>query len=138
MGNDNRGRDIFYGVVAVATLIVAIIGATLAYFSVTASSNEVAINATADRVSIDYLDGSQVTAQADKLIPAKFDIVKEVYETRFYNGEEGELTEDDFLAYLSGDKKGNITLYDQTLCLVKNKTNNTIKINNINNNKMIK
>ena len=52
--------------------------------------------------------------------------------------DELELTEDDFLAYLSGDKKGNITLYDQTLCLVKNKTNNTIKINNINNNKMIK
>lgn len=32
-----------------------------------------------------------------------------------------ELTEEDFFAYLSGEKKGNITLYDQTLCLVKEK-----------------
>lgn len=96
MRNDSKGRDIFYGVVAVATLIVAIIGATLAYFSVTASSNEGAINATADRVSITYLDGQKVSAQADKLIPATFDIMKTVYETRFYGAEEGELTEEDF------------------------------------------
>lgn len=38
--------------------------------------------------------------------------------------DELEIPEEDFLAYLSGDKKGNITLYDQTLCLVKNKINN--------------
>ena len=37
--------------------------------------------------------------------------------------DELELTEEEFFAYLSGDKKGNITLYDQTLCLIKNKTN---------------
>lgn len=80
MINDNRGRDIFYGIVAVATLIVAIIGATLAYFSVTASSNEGAINATAAIVSIAYNDGQQVSAQADKLIPATLDVVKKVYE----------------------------------------------------------
>lgn len=35
--------------------------------------------------------------------------------------DELEITEEDFLAYLSGDKKANITLYDQTLCLVKSK-----------------
>ena len=70
MKNDTKGRDIFFGVVALATLIVAIIGATLAYFSITASSNEGAINATAAVVSIEYNDGQLVTAQADKLIPA--------------------------------------------------------------------
>jgi len=32
-----------------------------------------------------------------------------------------EITEEEFFAYLSGEKKGNITLYDQTLCLVKEK-----------------
>ena len=80
MRNDNKGRDIFYGVVAVATLIVAIIGATLAYFSVTATSNEGAVNATAATVSIEYNDGQQVTAQADKLIPATPSVVKQVYE----------------------------------------------------------
>lgn len=83
MKNDNKGRDIFYGVVAVATLIVAIVGATLAYFSVSASSNEGAVNAQAATVSIEYSDGQQVTAQADKLIPADFeDVVKVVYEAK--------------------------------------------------------
>lgn len=79
MRNDNRGRDIFYGVVAVATLIVAIIGATLAYFSVTASSNEGAVSAVGGTVSIEYNDGQQVTAQAEKLIPSTFEVVKQVY-----------------------------------------------------------
>ena len=82
MRNDNKGRDIFYGVVAIATLIVAIIGATLAYFSVTASSNEGAVNAQAATVSIQYNDGQQVTAQANELIPATLDVVQKVYEER--------------------------------------------------------
>lgn len=82
MRNDNRGKDIFYGVVAIATLIVAIIGATLAYFSVTASSNEGAVNATAAIVSIEYNDGQQVTAQAKELIPATLEVVQQVYENK--------------------------------------------------------
>lgn len=78
---ENKGKEIFFGVVALATLIVAIIGATLAYFSITASSNEGAVNATAAVVSIAYNDGQQVTAQADQLIPADFeDVVQPVYE----------------------------------------------------------
>lgn len=91
MGNDNKGRDIFYGIVAIATLIVAIIGATLAYFSITASSNEGAINATSATVSIEYNDGKQVSAQADKLIPATLEVVKKVYEETIAN-----LTDDDY------------------------------------------
>ena len=86
MKNENRGRDIFYGVVAVATLIVAIVGATLAYFSISASSNEGAVNAMSANVSISYDDGQQVTAQADKLIPATLDVVKRVYEAKVKEG----------------------------------------------------
>lgn len=37
MNENNNGRGLFYGVIGVATLIVAIIGATFAYFSVNAS-----------------------------------------------------------------------------------------------------
>ena len=80
MKNDNRSRDIFMGVVAIATLIVAIIGATLAYFSITASSNEGAVNAQGAVVSIEYNDGQQVSAQANELIPTTFDIMQTVYE----------------------------------------------------------
>jgi len=80
MKNDNKARDIFYGVIAIATLIVAIVGATLAYFSVTANSANGAVNATAKIVSIEYNDGQQVSAQAKNLIPATLDVVKKVYE----------------------------------------------------------
>lgn len=78
--SDNKSRDIFYGVVAIATLIVALVGATLAYFSISASSNNGAVNAKADTVSISYNDGQQVTAQADKLIPSSFEVVQKAYE----------------------------------------------------------
>ncbi|MCI6266551.1 MAG: hypothetical protein MR598_06895 [Erysipelotrichaceae bacterium] len=37
----NNGRGIFYGVIGVATLVVAIIGATFAYFTATAGDNNV-------------------------------------------------------------------------------------------------
>lgn len=37
MNENNNGRGLFYGVIGVATLIVAIIGATFAYFSVNAN-----------------------------------------------------------------------------------------------------
>ena len=36
----NNGRGIFYGVIGVATLVVAIIGATFAYFTATAQNND--------------------------------------------------------------------------------------------------
>ena len=35
---NNNGRGIFYGVIGVATLVVAIIGATFAYFTASASN----------------------------------------------------------------------------------------------------
>lgn len=37
--NNGKGREIFYGVIGVATLVVAIIGATFAYFTASASNN---------------------------------------------------------------------------------------------------
>lgn len=78
--NDNKKRDIFYGVVAIATLIVALVGATLAYFAISVRSNEGAVNATSAIVSIEYNDGQDVIAQASELIPATLDVVKAVYE----------------------------------------------------------
>lgn len=44
---NKKGSGIFLGVVSVATLIVAIIGATFAYFSTQTQSNEDAVNVTA-------------------------------------------------------------------------------------------
>ncbi len=75
MNNDeNRNRNIFYVVVAIATLIVAIVGATLAYFSVFASSNENAVSLKAKEVRIDYTDGQNILF--DDIIPAAFTVVE--------------------------------------------------------------
>ena len=78
--NKLKSRDVFYAVIALATLIVAIIGATLAYFSITASSQEGAVNAKAAVVSVNYEDSQQITTNAQHLIPADFEnVVKRAY-----------------------------------------------------------
>ena len=77
--NDSKSRDIFYGVVAIATLIVALIGATLAYFSITANSSEGAVSAQAATVSIVYEDGQARIAQAENLIPVTFENLQVLY-----------------------------------------------------------
>lgn len=80
MIGESKGKNIFYSVVAIATLIVAIIGASLAYFSIYTSSKNGAVNASAAIVSISYDDSQQIVAQADKLIPAAFEtVVKPAY-----------------------------------------------------------
>jgi len=61
-------RGIFLGVVGVLTLIVAIIGASLAYFSVNTRSRENAITVNAASVQIVYEDGTGI--DIDGLIPA--------------------------------------------------------------------
>lgn len=77
---DKKNRELFYGVVLVATLIMALIGTTLAYFTYFTSSDDDAIDAHAAMIDIIYNDGDQVTTQADELIPSSLDVVKKVYE----------------------------------------------------------
>lgn len=57
--NNNNGRGIFYGVIGVATLVVAIIGATFAYFTASAS-NSTSITGNAATVGLS-LDVEKVT-----------------------------------------------------------------------------
>ena len=77
---DKKSRELFYGVVIVATLIIAIVGTTLAYFTYFTSSDDEAIKAHGAIVNIEYNDGDKVTTQADKLIPSSLSVVKKVYE----------------------------------------------------------
>ena len=85
---DKKSKDIFYGVVIVATLIIAIIGTTMAYFSYRTSSGDEAVKAHAADLNIVYSDGAEVTAQADELIPSSFEVVKKVYEKHIAGGGE--------------------------------------------------
>lgn len=73
----NNGKGIFYGVIAVATLIVAIIGATFAYFTAQASSSEGALAAQAAVVEVNYTEGRQI--KATNLIPSSSAVVAYAY-----------------------------------------------------------
>lgn len=73
----NNGKGIFYGVIAVATLIVAIIGATFAYFTASANSSEGALSAVAAHVEVNYSEGRQL--KATNLIPSSASVVKAAY-----------------------------------------------------------
>lgn len=64
-------RGIFFGVIGVLTLIVAIIGASFAYFTINASSNKNAVTVNAATVKIVYSEGDKIAM--DGLIPASRD-----------------------------------------------------------------
>ena len=83
---DKKSRKVFCLVLMIATLIVAIVGATLAYFSYRTGSADEAVKAHSAVINIAYKDGDQVTASADKLIPSSYDVVKKVYGKHISNG----------------------------------------------------
>lgn len=74
--NDNRGQTIFLSVIGIATLLVAIIGATFAYFTTTMGGTEAKVSATTGTLGkVEY------TAQAlnlTNILPGKTSEEKEV------------------------------------------------------------
>lgn len=68
-------KGIFFGVIGVLTLIVAIIGASLAYFSINTGSKEDAVIVNAASVQIVYNDGQQIDIEGN-LIPATSAVVE--------------------------------------------------------------
>lgn len=74
MNENNNGRGLFYGVIGVATLIVAIIGATFAYFSVNASiTNNSDIAGSTVELSETTITGTltRVTPSTVSMVPLK-------------------------------------------------------------------
>ncbi len=65
---ENNGRGIFYGVIGVATLIVAIIGATFAYFSASATDNSKVTGQTAEAGGVG-LEITDITKTGTNMIP---------------------------------------------------------------------
>lgn len=59
--NENGGKGLFYGVIGVATLIVAIIGATFAWFTATAEDTG-SVSVQAGTLTITYENGTQIAA----------------------------------------------------------------------------
>ena len=73
MNENNNGRGLFYGVIGVATLIVAIIGATFAYFSVNASITNNNIAGSTVELSDTTIAGTltRVTPSTVSMVPLK-------------------------------------------------------------------
>lgn len=70
---NNNGRGIFYGVIGVATLIVAIIGATFAYFTATASSNNNVISTSGAKLGLTWTENKD--GIKTNLIPVATDLL---------------------------------------------------------------
>ena len=75
MEDRKRGSEIFLGVIGIATLVVAMIGATFAFFSANASSAENAVTAGAATLSLDFTDATNTNLKTH-LIPAADHIAK--------------------------------------------------------------
>ena len=76
MNENNGGKGLFYGVIGVATLIVAIIGATFAWFTATAAGDQKTI-VTSGNLVIEYTDSTDLVAT--NLKPATEEQVKAAY-----------------------------------------------------------
>ena len=80
--NNNGGKGLFYGVIGVATLIVAIIGATFAWFTATAGGATKTVVKTGT-LSIEYVssgEGSGRVLDASNLKPATTEQVLAAYQ----------------------------------------------------------
>ena len=126
---ENNGKGIFYGVIGVATLIVAIIGATFAYFTATADDTNtiqgnaasVGLNLTVEKVSdgegglvpqletalSSAMKGVDTTANAgdDSCIDANGNTVCQVYKINVQNTGTAEAKLNGTLTLASGNVK---------------------------------
>lgn len=82
MGN-NKGNGIFLGVIGVATLLVAIIGATFAFFGANIASDEGAVTVQSTTLSLGYDD--VITGLKTNLIPAESEIAKYAISDEYLN-----------------------------------------------------
>ena len=100
--------NFFNIIIGVSSLIIAILGATFAYFSATASSKENDISVKSAYVSISYDGGTEI--KASNLIPTTEKIALAMYKKEAPKDEEGNYhTEDDGYAFKDEDDYKNDT-----------------------------
>lgn len=86
--NQESGKGIIFGVLGILTLIIAIMGASLAYFTASAMSGDDPIEVTAATVTLTYIQGQILTAS--ELIPSTDTVVKWAYNRTGTDAETGE------------------------------------------------
>ena len=78
----NNATNTFNLIIGIATLLIAILGATFAYFSATAQSAENDVTVKSAYVSISYDGGTEI--QASNLIPATLNVAMKKYQKEIY------------------------------------------------------
>lgn len=73
--SENRGRGLFYGVIAIATFIVMAVGATFAYFTATTESMNNTVKTGSTTLQLKYISYGEAWAKND-LIPADTMVVE--------------------------------------------------------------
>lgn len=75
VSNENKGRGLFYGVIAVATFIIMAVGATFAYFTATTNSMNSAVQTGSTTLQLKYISYGSAWSRND-LIPADTTVVE--------------------------------------------------------------
>lgn len=73
--NENKGRGLFYGVIAIATFIIMAVGATFAYFTATTQSMDASIQTGSTTLELQYISYGDAWMSED-LIPADTMVVE--------------------------------------------------------------
>lgn len=84
----NNGRGIFYGVIGVATLVVAIIGATFAYFTATQSNNSITGNMATIKLNLAVDKKTNAEEASGGLIPMSNGMVERAVNVAGITGKE--------------------------------------------------
>lgn len=79
--NENKGRGLFYGVIAIATFIIMAVGATFAYFTATTSSMNGAVKTGSTTLQLQYISYNEAWMRKD-LIPADTTVVEYSFENQ--------------------------------------------------------
>lgn len=82
MNNEAKTANTFNLIIGIATLLIAILGSTFAYFSATARSAENAVTVKSAFVSISYDGGTEI--KASNLIPASLNVALKKYQKEIY------------------------------------------------------
>lgn len=80
--NQQKGRELFYGVIAIAVFIVMAVGATFAYFTATTRSTNTAVTTRSSSLQLQYISYSSAWIKND-LIPVDTAIAE--YSVEFQN-----------------------------------------------------
>lgn len=79
--NENKGRGLFYGIIAVATFIIMAVGATFAYFTATTSSADASVKTGSTTLKLKYISYGSGWMNND-LIPANTEITEYSFENQ--------------------------------------------------------